>query len=56
MEAFERMGLKIYLGKTKVMVNGGITTDGLSECKVDPCGVCSLTVKANLVLCLQCNK
>ena len=30
--------------------------DGMSESKVDPCGVCCLRVKANSVLCLQCRK
>ena len=55
-EAFESKGLKINLGKTKVMVCGGITQNGLSKSKVDPCGVCSLRVKANSVLCLQCGK
>ena len=28
-EAFESKGLKVYLGKTKVMVSSGITQDGL---------------------------
>ena len=51
-EAFVSMGLKVNLGKTKVMVNSGITQDGLSKSNVDPCGVCSLRVKANSVLCL----
>ena len=46
-EAFESKGLKVNLGKTKVMVSGGITKDGLSKSKVDPCEVCSLRVKAN---------
>ena len=27
---------------------------GLSKSKVDPCGVCSLRIKANSVLCVQC--
>ena len=36
------------------MVSSGITKDGLSKSKVDPCGVCSLRVKANSVLCVQC--
>ena len=48
--------MKVNLGKTKVMVSGGITKDGLSESKVDPCEVCSLRVKANKVLCVQCGK
>ena len=55
-EAFESKGLKVNPGKTKVMVCGSTTKDGLSKSKVDPCGVCSLRVKANSVLCLQCGK
>ena len=31
------------------MVCGGITKDGMSKRKVDPCVVCSLRVKANSV-------
>ena len=38
------------------MVCGGITKDGMPKCKVDPCGVCSLRVKANFIVCLQCVK
>ena len=53
-EAFESKDLKANLGKTKVMVSGGITKNGISKSKVDPCGFCSLRVKANSVLCLQC--
>ena len=30
------------------------TKDGSPKRKVDPCGVCSLRVKANFVLCVQC--
>ena len=48
--------MKVNLGKTKVMVSDGITKDGLPNCKVDPYGVCSLRVKSNSVLCLQCGK
>ena len=55
-EAIESVGLKVCLGKTKVMVCGGITKDGMSKSKVDPCGVCSLRVMSNYVLCLQCGK
>ena len=40
-EGFESKGLKVNHGKTKVMVSSGITKDGISKCKVDPCGVCS---------------
>ena len=50
-KAFESKGLNVNLGKTKVMISGGITKDGLSKSKVDPCGFCSLRVKANSFLC-----
>ena len=30
-------GLKVNLGKTKVVVCGSITKDGMSKSKVDPC-------------------
>ena len=36
------------------MVSGGITEVNLSKSKIDLCGVCSLRLKANLVLCVQC--
>ena len=55
-EAFESKGLKVNLGKTKVMVCGSITKVGMSKSKIDPFGVCSLRAKANSVLCLQCGK
>ena len=55
-EAFESKCFKVDLWKTKVMVCGGITKDGLSKSKIDPCGVCSLRVKANSVLYVQCCK
>ena len=48
--------MKVNLGKTKVMVCKGITKDGMSKSKVDPCGVYCLRVKANSVLLLQCGK
>ena len=56
MEALESNGLKVNLGKIKVMVCGNITKDDVSKSKVDPCGACSLIVKANSDLCLQCGK
>ena len=55
-EAFESMSLKVDLGKTKVVVSGGITKDGLSKSNVDPCVVYSLRAKANSFLCLQYGK
>ena len=36
-----------------MIVCGDITKDGSSKSKVDPCAVCSLSVKANSVLCVQ---
>ena len=48
-EAFESKDLKVKLGNTKIMVSGAITNDDLSNNEVDPCGVCSLRVKATSV-------
>ena len=48
--------MKVNLWKIKAMVSDGITKDGMSKSKVNPCGVCSLRVKANSALCLQCGK
>ena len=65
MKSYKCMGLFMNLGKTKVVnginqgfshVNGSITNDGLSKSEFDPCGVCSLRVKDNSVLCAQCGK
>ena len=55
-EAFHSKGLKVNIGKSKVVVSGGITRDSLSKSIVDPCGVCSLRVETNSVLCVQCDK
>ena len=55
-ETFKCKGLKVNLGKTKVLVSGRITKDSMSKSKIDPCGVCSLKVKAKSVLCIQCGK
>ena len=55
-EAFENKGLKVNLGKTTVMVRGGITRDSLSKSKVDMLDVSSLKAKANSVLCVQQGK
>ena len=50
---FESKGLKVSLGKTKVMVSEGITVDGLPKSKVYQCGVPRLRAKANSILCIQ---
>ena len=54
--AFGSKGLKVNLWKTKAIVRGNITMDGLPKSKVDPCGVCSLRIKDNSVLCAHCGK
>ena len=51
-----REGFESEPWKTKVMVSGGITKDGMPKSKVDPCGVSRLSVKANSVMCLQCGR
>ena len=35
--SFGEQGIEVNLGKTKVMVSGAITKDGLSIGEVDPC-------------------
>ena len=55
-DAFESEGFKVYLWKAKVIVSSGITKIGMCKSEVDPSAVCSLRVKANSVLCLQCGK
>ena len=47
-------GVKANIGKTKVMVCDSISKDSMSNSKVDPCGACSLRVKANSVLYVKC--
>ena len=46
--------MNVKLGKTNVMVSGEITKDGMSKSKADPCVFCSMRVKANSALCVQC--
>jgi hypothetical protein len=50
----EMKGLKVIMGKTKVMVSGGGGKEVVS--RIDPCGVFDRWVKANSVLCFGCNK
>ena len=44
-KAFESKDFKVNLEKTKVIVSVGITEDGTSKSKFDPCGVSSLRVR-----------
>lgn len=53
-DAFESKGLKVNLGKTKVVVSGA--EGEVSVSKVDPCGICGKKVMANSVLCGKCGK
>ena len=48
--------MKVNLDKVKVMVSGSVIEDGLSKSLVDPYRVCSLRVKTNSVLCVQCGE
>ena len=43
----EKKGLKVNMGKAKVMVSGEGGERIIS--RIDPCGVCDKRVKANLV-------
>ena len=48
-EGIQGKGLKMNLGKTKVVVSG--TEGEVSVSKVDPCGICGKQVMVNSVLC-----
>ena len=51
-----RVRVQVNFWKTKVMVSSHISKDGLSNSKIDPCGIRSVRVKANSVLHVQCGK
>ena len=53
---FESKGLKVNLMKSIPIVSVGSTKDVLSKIKFGPYEVCSWTVKANSVLCVQCGE
>jgi hypothetical protein len=53
-DAIEKKGMKVNMGKTKVMVSGEEGERVVS--RVDPCSVCDKRVKANSVLCVECRK
>ena len=53
--AFEGKGLKVNLGKTRVIESssgGGVVV----LAKIDPCGVCGKRAKVNCVRCKTCKK
>ena len=55
-ETLQSKALKVNFAKTKMTVSTGITQDGMSKGKVDPCVVSSMRVKTNSVLCVQCGR
>ena len=48
----EGKGLKVNVGKTKMMVSG--TEGEITSSKTDPCGICGKRVGSNAVCCTQC--
>ena len=52
--ALEDKGLKVNVGKTKMMVSG--TEGEIVLSKIDPSGVCAKRVGSNAVCCTQCTK
>ena len=55
-KAFESKLLKDRHGETKVIIIDGITKEGFSRSKVDPCAICIPSVKAISVLYVHCGK
>ena len=55
-EAFESKGLKVSLGKSKVMISIDITMDGMCKSNDLPCWVSSLRVMANSAMSVQCGR
>ena len=53
-EAFESKGMRVNLGKMKLMVSG--MEEETLDSKIDPCGVCGTRVMSNSVLCTACGK
>ena len=53
-EVFESKGMKINLGKTKLMVSR--MEEEVFDSKIDPYGVCGTRGMSNLVLCTACRK
>ena len=53
-EAFESKGMRVNLGKTKLMVSW--MEEETFDSKIDPCGVWGTSVLSNSVLCTACGK
>ena len=54
-EAFEREGMSVNLGKTKLMVSG-MEEELLEYSKIDHCGECGTRVMCNFVFCTTFGK
>ena len=52
--AFESKGMKVNIGKTRMMVSG--TEGEVVKSRVDPCGVCGRRVMANSMQCEKCQR
>ena len=52
--ALKDKGLKVNVGKTKMMVSG--TEGEIALSKIDPCGICEKRVGSNAVCYTQCTK
>ena len=50
----EGKGLKVKIGKTKMMVSG--TENAIALSKIEPCGICRKKVVSNSVCCTLCYK
>ena len=52
--ALEGKGLKVNVGKTKMMVSG--MEEKIAWSRIGPCGICGKRVGSNPVCCTQCTK
>ena len=52
--ALEDKGLKVHIGKTKVMVSG--TENAIALSKIEPRGICRKRVVSNTECCKRCDK
>ena len=50
--SLESKGLRVNVGKTKIMIGDGVTPVTKSE--IDPCSVCGARVKRNSIRCNRC--
>lgn len=53
-DSLVKKGMKINIGKTKLMVNG--TKGEVLKSRIDPCGICGRRVMKNSVCCTLCGK